>query len=354
MELNLVINRARKSRKNVRRVTRSDVARAANVSLATVTYSLNPSDKLYIGDKARRRVQRIAQKLGYRPNFMHRALAAGKTYSVGLVIPDSKSLLFPFYDLIINGLLSSMNAANYDPVLLVRNRWDRVEQVIHDGRLDGLFILQSDLDDSFIIRTFDFELPVVVLNRNLPQGATRRIACVHSDHYAMTQQVVDEFVSLGCRKILNFSDTKSTFAHAMTFDAFSSIASRLAAKGVIIRTVPPVWEGNDPQAAGLFTAWEGWDAVFINSSLVTGSFLREAENHNLHAGRDFQLITTDAFLEEAPYGKPKSLRRERTFFIQQPYRVGEAGWAMMDVLLAKDDPSVKEHLIPYVRMQSPK
>ncbi len=93
------------------RVTRLDVARKANVSLATVTYSLNPSGKLRIAAKTQERVCKIARQMGYRPSYVHRALSTGKTYAVGMVVEETKSLLFPLYELIMDGCIGEMNAA---------------------------------------------------------------------------------------------------------------------------------------------------------------------------------------------------------------------------------------------------
>ncbi|NUQ98425.1 MAG: LacI family DNA-binding transcriptional regulator, partial [Streptomyces sp.] len=61
----------------------ADVARVAGVSRKTVSRVLN--DEPYVSEEARRRVLAAAQELGYRLNHAARALASGRTRSIGVV-----------------------------------------------------------------------------------------------------------------------------------------------------------------------------------------------------------------------------------------------------------------------------
>lgn len=336
------------------RITRRHVAEMAKVSPATVTYALNPSDRLRIGEETCRRVRRIAREMGYRPNFVHRALSAGRTYAVGLVIPSEESLFFTFYDAIIGGVMSAMNAGNYDPMLLSRNRWDRVEQVVQDGRLDGLFVLQSDLDDTCLRKACGLGVPLVVLNRDLPSGAPEHAACVYSDHRRMMREVIDEFVGSGCRTILNFSDTRSTFAHAVSFDAFNEQVAKVSEQGIIGSTIPPVWDHFVPQARNLVAAGQRWDGIFVNGSPVADALVKECAVNGLEPGKDFQLITTDAFRDLAPYRLAAvPAVRCRSSYLQQPRVVGETGWRLMQELVEGRPPACREVMVPYVRETCP-
>ncbi|MCG5213291.1 LacI family DNA-binding transcriptional regulator [Streptosporangium sp. KLBMP 9127] len=71
-----------------KRITSSDVARAAGVSRATVSFVLNDRPGLSITQETRRRVLEAAQRLDYRPHASARSLAAGRSDVVLLSIPD--------------------------------------------------------------------------------------------------------------------------------------------------------------------------------------------------------------------------------------------------------------------------
>ena len=73
--------------------TLKDVAKAANVSVATVSYVLNGTGS--VGTKTRNRVLTAVHKLGYRPNRAAQSMRTGQTKSLGLVVPDLTNPFFP-------------------------------------------------------------------------------------------------------------------------------------------------------------------------------------------------------------------------------------------------------------------
>src|SRR3954464_5462405 len=64
-----------------------DVAQLAGVSPGTVSKALNGQGKLR--EETRQRVQDAAEKLRFQPNQLARALAEGRTYTVGMLTSDS-------------------------------------------------------------------------------------------------------------------------------------------------------------------------------------------------------------------------------------------------------------------------
>ncbi|MBL7493821.1 LacI family DNA-binding transcriptional regulator [Frankia sp. AgB1.9] len=71
-----------------RRVTASDVAKAAGVSRATVGFVLNQTPGQTISERTRARVIEASVRLGYRPNGAAQVLASGRSRIVVLVVPD--------------------------------------------------------------------------------------------------------------------------------------------------------------------------------------------------------------------------------------------------------------------------
>lgn len=76
-----------------RAVTRSDVARYAQVSSAVVSYVVNGGPKR-VAPATERRVREAVELLGYRPNLNARALKRGVTEMIGFVLPDSSNPFF--------------------------------------------------------------------------------------------------------------------------------------------------------------------------------------------------------------------------------------------------------------------
>ncbi len=73
---------------NRRRPTTHDVADAAGVSAATVSYVLNETPGRRIGQETRDRVHAAAQSLGYRPQLAGRTLRMGRSNVVALILPE--------------------------------------------------------------------------------------------------------------------------------------------------------------------------------------------------------------------------------------------------------------------------
>jgi LacI family transcriptional regulator len=73
-------------------VTIYDVAREANVSMATVSRVVNGNPN--VKPATRKKVLEVIERLGYRPNAVARGLASKKTTTVGVIIPDISSTFF--------------------------------------------------------------------------------------------------------------------------------------------------------------------------------------------------------------------------------------------------------------------
>src|SRR5512142_2946795 len=81
------------------RITMSDVARRARVSLMTVSRVIN--NKGAVSDETRQRVLEVIANLGYRPSAIARSLATKETATIGLVIPDVSN---PFFAEVTRGV----------------------------------------------------------------------------------------------------------------------------------------------------------------------------------------------------------------------------------------------------------
>ncbi len=70
-----------------------DVAKEANVSIATVSRVLNDID--VVNQETKQRVLDAIDKLDYRPNILARSLKTQRSSTIGIIIPDISNSLFP-------------------------------------------------------------------------------------------------------------------------------------------------------------------------------------------------------------------------------------------------------------------
>ena len=103
-----------KSRKeSARKVTASDVAEKAGVSKWTVSRAFTSG--AYISPDSRKRVMKVAEQLGYRPNLLARSLTKKRSNMVGLVVDEFTNLnILP----VLNEVTRQLQRKGYSTMLL--------------------------------------------------------------------------------------------------------------------------------------------------------------------------------------------------------------------------------------------
>jgi hypothetical protein len=120
-----------------RRVTLHDVARRAGVSQPTVSLVLGNHPTARIAPGTRERVLEAARALGYRPNVVARSLVRGRSYTLGVLVPD---LANPFFADVVAGAERVASEAGY-ALLLCGEGSDPARAAAH---LDTLLGRQID------------------------------------------------------------------------------------------------------------------------------------------------------------------------------------------------------------------
>ena len=99
-----------------------DVARRANVSLATVSRAF--AEPGLVRAETLDRVLAVAEELHYRPSRAARSLTTGKTGNIGLVVPDLGN---PFFSAILKGGQARAREADYSVFLADSEENSRLE-----------------------------------------------------------------------------------------------------------------------------------------------------------------------------------------------------------------------------------
>lgn len=128
-------------------VTIQDIAKVAKTSHATVSRALNNNPRISLS--TRKNIKNIAKDLGYTPSIVARALRSGRTYNIGLAVPD---LTNPFYVEFLRAVEANIQQTNYQ-LIIVENR-QNVEQ--EKANLEKLISLDCD----GIISTVTYMEPV--------------------------------------------------------------------------------------------------------------------------------------------------------------------------------------------------
>ncbi|MBN2548077.1 MAG: LacI family DNA-binding transcriptional regulator [Anaerolineales bacterium] len=146
------------------RITMSDIARQAGVSLMTVSRVINQKDD--VSPETRQRILDIIEDLGYRPSGIARSLATQRTGTIGLVVPDIAN---PYFSGIAQGVAEIAYAEDFSVLLCDCDERPERElemlQVLDDKRVDGVIVAAPRLDTQLLVPAMANHANVVLINR---------------------------------------------------------------------------------------------------------------------------------------------------------------------------------------------
>ncbi|MBO8199425.1 LacI family DNA-binding transcriptional regulator [Streptomyces smyrnaeus] len=178
-------------------VTLRDVARASGCSVSTVSRVLANSRP--VGAGTARRVREAAERLGYRPNQVARALRSRSTATVGLVLPQITN---PFYPTLVRELTHVLDERGR-AVLLADCDDDpakeaaRIESLLA-RQVDALLVVPVDEHRSRpAVTAAAARVPLVLLDRSCGPGVADLVAV---DNAAGMALVLDHLAAQGRRR----------------------------------------------------------------------------------------------------------------------------------------------------------
>jgi LacI family transcriptional regulator len=276
------------------RITMSDVARRAGVSLMTVSRVIN--NKEDVKAETRQRVLEIIEDLDFRPSAIARSLATRKTRTIGLVIPDVTN---PFFADITRGVEHLAYTEGYH-VFLCNAEEDpqrelAVIESLEEKRVDGLILCSSRLDDE-ILASLLARLPAVVLiNRHLAGDTEDRFDAVSLDDEfggrLITQHLID-----GSHRQIGFL-AGPTFSYSGQ-ERLKGYRAAMNAAGLVIQ---PGWVANcSPTVTGgyqltldLLARHPQLTALFCYNDLVALGALQAGASINRKVPQDLAIAGYD-------------------------------------------------------------
>ena len=187
--------------------TIKDVARMADVSIATVSKYLNGGNVRAENAAA---IRQAIEELDYRVNPFARSLKTQRSRSIGILIPD---LAAPFYGSVLNSLDKILREHGYHSLVSCYSanhglERDNLQFLISNG-IDGLVYAPEDLTaDEFYELTANCNIPVVQLDRMI-QGVVSDTVLVENADAVHT--AVSQLIERGHRRIGLLSGPKSVF-----------------------------------------------------------------------------------------------------------------------------------------------
>ncbi len=168
-----------------------EVSELAGVSLATVSRVINNSGTVTL--KTREKVQSAIAELGYRPNSMAQSLASKRSNSVGILIPE---LHGPFFGSMLSSIEKELRKSGKRVTITVGHSDEAREkdciEFLLGGSCDALILHVFSVSDDYILELNKGPVPIVVLNRFIPEMADRCIS-IDDEHggYIATKSLLE-------------------------------------------------------------------------------------------------------------------------------------------------------------------
>lgn len=185
-------------------VTIKDIARALNISVSTVSRALR--DTYDVSLETKNKVQAMANKLHYKPNFNAMGLANGKTHNIGIILPFIANY---YFSTVITGIQEAAYKSNYNIILYVTNdsaeREVCITQELSIASLDGLLICSCcDTGDHFQNHLAQ-GMPIVFFDRVIDNI---EVSKVMQDDYNGAYQATAHLIEQGYTKIAHITGPK--------------------------------------------------------------------------------------------------------------------------------------------------
>ena len=209
-----------------RRVTASDVAKAARVSRSAVSRAFTP--EAYLDKDKRALILKTAHKLGYRPNALAASLQGNSTNLVGVVAGSLDNL----YDSeFLAKLVGALNQANKWPLVLGGGDHGMEESILSilNYPLDALIIRGGSLPSSLIEMCTKLNIPLLFSGRVVDAPFTDCVCCRNEAGAALA---VDHLVERG-RTAFGFLGGPSS--RSSTLERLGGMEQRLHHHGLTLK-----------------------------------------------------------------------------------------------------------------------
>jgi LacI family transcriptional regulator len=266
-----------------------DVARRADVSVASVSRALNGLDN--VRKETRERVIAAANELGYVPHAGARSLSLARAHAIGVVLPD---LHGEFFSEIVRGMDREASRLGY--LLLLSNchaDGDQATSALRAmrGRVDGLLVMAPHLSSATLETALPATVPAVLINC---PGDHLTHPSMRLDNMTAAETLVRHLVDQGYRRIAHIAGPPANV------DAEERRDGYLRAMALHAPEVEPVIiegdfteEAGEAAAAALLGSPGRFDAVFAANDMMAIGCLQALQAAGIRVPEDIAIAGFD-------------------------------------------------------------
>ena len=319
-------------------ITIYDVAREANVSMATVSRVVNGNPN--VKPATRKKVLEVIDRLDYRPNAVARGLASKKTTTVGVIIPDVSNM---FFSSLARGIDDVATMYKYN-IILANSDGDSQKEVnvlnnLLAKQVDGVIFMGHRITDEVRAEFSRSKTPVVLAGSIDPD---EQVGSVNIDYKSATKDAVNLLAKNGNQKV--------AFISGALIDAINGQNRLVGYKEALAENKLTYTEGLVFESPYSFK--DGYELVdrLLNSG-ATAAYVTDDElaigildgliDKGIKVPEDFEIVTSNNSLLT-------QVARPKLSSVTQPlYDIGAVSMRLLTKLMNKEEVEEKTITLPY-------
>lgn len=321
-------------------VTIYDVAREANVSMATVSRVVNGNPN--VKPTTRKKVLATIEQLGYRPNAVARGLASKKTTTVGVIIPDISSM---FISELARGIEDIATMYKYNVILSNSDQnKDKELQLIntmYEKQVDGILFMGGNIQDEHVENFSSSSVPVVIA---ATYDETNTIPSVNIDYKKAACEATQLLIDNGHNHpafVYGQEDIKKR--NALKYEGYMQAIKESGVainKDFIVRTGYS-YEAGIEGAQQLLALNERPTAIFAASDEMAVGVIHGIQDAGLSVPEDIEVIGFNNTRLST------MVRPKLTTIVQPTYDIGAVSMRLLTKFMNKEEVEEKKVILPH-------
>jgi DNA-binding LacI/PurR family transcriptional regulator len=285
--------------------TMRDVARRANVSIATVSFTL--SNNKPVAPATRARVELAIKELGFRRNEVARALASRRSHVLALLYP---ALQHRFSGTAVHFFTSAARRASelgYNLILSpISNDAGQLGDLTAGGLVDGVLLMEVQLDDPRVGRLQELGTPFALIGRTRDPS---NLTYVDIDFETTIAASIDHLSTLGHTQIalltgsVGSSELKDYGPVVRAETSYRQIMAAREAPVVLLSCDETPASGRDAARRLLEVAPQTTAVIVMNEQGAFG-LISGLTHHGVRVPEDVSVISVSSSAEMAAMSDP--------------------------------------------------
>ncbi|HEX4031032.1 MAG TPA: LacI family DNA-binding transcriptional regulator [Terracidiphilus sp.] len=270
-----------------------EIAKRARVSHSTVSRVINQIDT--VDPRLARRVQAVIQEVGYRPNYQARALARGRSHTVGLIVselsggnPFFSEIILYFeraaveqgYEVLVSFADKEMHA---DPVAVCASR-------MQERQVEGIATLTFGMEEQ--LAKFPISVPMVYAGADHDLDGVRNVRINYLPGF---RDAIKHLAEFGHQRI-GYLSGQLTWSSMRT--RYEGLRKAMKLSGLnfdkdLVAECDHTWDGGAQGMATLLNLPKPPTALLCCNDVAAVGALKTLAARGLQAGKDIALIGFD-------------------------------------------------------------